>query len=293
MTAGDDVEQARDPVGRRKAERDLRKPEARSVGRDAKVLRDREHEPSAEREAVDGGDRHLRQRREAAHDRRVTPGERFGVVGGDALHLLDVVAGTEGAAAPGDHEHADVVHSRDPLERLLERGRQAAIERVERLRAVEPQPGDAVLRLKLDDRSVHYPSGSGRRRRGKYAAAPMRGQGGRDDRQKSVRRTGAKNGDRASRGRWSVENSVDQCIVSAMNTSRPPWRTPDRPARVAHVPLAALSQREVWHRALRERAGGRVRWDGSTRSGRRRSISDVPPAAVRRRTPAARRRTGA
>jgi hypothetical protein len=91
-----------------------------SPKRDAKILRDRQHQPAAEREAVDGGDRHLRQGREAAHDRRVTPGERFRVVGRDVLHFLDVVARAEGAAAPGDDEHAHVVHRRDPLEHLFE-----------------------------------------------------------------------------------------------------------------------------------------------------------------------------
>ena len=91
-------------------------------------------------------------------------GEGLGLVGRDRLHLFDVVAGAEGAAAPGHHEHADIVHRGHALERILERDRQSAIERVEGIRAIEPKPGDAVLRVKLDDRDFRHPSGSGRER---------------------------------------------------------------------------------------------------------------------------------
>src|SRR5207245_70726 len=98
---GDDGEQARDPVGGRKAEGDLGQPEVRPIGRDTQVLGDREHEPAAQRVAVDGGDRHLRQAREALHDRRVPPREGFGLVGRDRLHFLDVVAGAGGTAPAG------------------------------------------------------------------------------------------------------------------------------------------------------------------------------------------------
>jgi len=113
-------------------------------------LRDGEHEPAAEGVAVDGGDRHLGQRREPVHERRVAPGERLGLLGRDGLHLLDVVAGAEGASPAGDDEDAHVVHDGDALERLLERAGQQAIERVESLRAVEPEPGDTGVRLKVD-----------------------------------------------------------------------------------------------------------------------------------------------
>ena len=80
VTAADDVEQTRDPVRRIEAERDLGQAEARAVGREAKVLRDGEHQPAAERVAIHGGQRHLRERGESRHQRGLAARQRLGLL---------------------------------------------------------------------------------------------------------------------------------------------------------------------------------------------------------------------
>jgi hypothetical protein len=144
-TAGD-VEQTGDAVGRVESQRHLRKAESRAVGGDPKILRDGEHEAAAEGVAVDGGQRHLRQRGEAVHHRGVACGERLGVLAGDDMHLLDVVAGAKGAASAGHQQHPHVAHGGHALKRLLQRYREVAVERVQGPRPVQREPQHAVGR---------------------------------------------------------------------------------------------------------------------------------------------------
>ena len=59
-------------------------------------------------------------------------------------HLLQVVAGGEGAPLARDHHHADLLVRRDLVERCLQRVDQLLGESVGLIRAVEAERGDAV-----------------------------------------------------------------------------------------------------------------------------------------------------
>ena len=103
--------------------------------------------------AIDGRHRDLRKPRKAIHELGLPCGQRLRLVRGERRHLHDVVAGAERPAAPEQHDDAHVVHRGHALDGLLQRGRERAVQRVERLGAREREPHDAIgLTRHLDER---------------------------------------------------------------------------------------------------------------------------------------------
>src|SRR5262249_41675059 len=86
------------------AEVDLRLPEARSLGGDDEVAGERELEPSAERDAADGGHHRDRQRFEAGEDLVAEPGVRMALRRRHRGHRADVGTGGE-CLFPRTHQH--------------------------------------------------------------------------------------------------------------------------------------------------------------------------------------------
>ena len=111
MRPAQDVQQPPDAIARVEAERHLGKPEPRRGLGDPQVLGDGQHEAAAEGIAVHGGDGDLWQAGEALDDPGPARGDRASLVGRERRHLGDVVAGAEGAAAPG-HDHDRDLHER-------------------------------------------------------------------------------------------------------------------------------------------------------------------------------------
>ncbi len=70
-------------------------------------------------------------------------------------HLLDVGAGREGLVVAGDQQAADSGVGLVAVERLGEFGHQRAVERIERLRAVEPDDADPAFGLDDDVLVAH------------------------------------------------------------------------------------------------------------------------------------------
>ena len=138
------VERARDPVAGIEAEVNLGQRKPRAMRGDPQILRDRQHEAAAERVAVDHRDCDLGQAGEAIYDLRLAEREGFRLVARDRLHLCDVVAGTESSPLAAQEHHAQVVTRREPLLRVLQRSREAAVERVQRLRASEREARHTV-----------------------------------------------------------------------------------------------------------------------------------------------------
>ena len=95
---------------------------------------------AAERKACDRGDHRL------AHGGGPIPvrGEVAQIGFGEGLfrHFLDVGAGGESLVGAGDHDAADIGVGLEGVERVRQVGHQRAVERIERLRAVEPDQAD-------------------------------------------------------------------------------------------------------------------------------------------------------
>ena len=129
-------EETGEPLGAaragQQAELDLGHTEARAIGGDPEIARERELEPAAEGGAVDGGDRRLRVLFEAIEDvgeRVHEPREAGGTL--DPRQLVDVGAGAEGSSFTGDHERAHCIVGLEVDERVGERGERVAADGVQ------------------------------------------------------------------------------------------------------------------------------------------------------------------
>ncbi len=112
--------------------------EARRVGGDPDVARERQRHARAGGGAVDGGDHGLLERADREHVAVVVRAQVVGDVAGAGRELLQVLADAEPAAGTGDHDGAD----RRVL-RLLERAVQPVVHRaVERVQDVGPVERD-------------------------------------------------------------------------------------------------------------------------------------------------------
>ena len=98
---------------------------------------------AAERKAGDRRDDRLARARGASQ----WAGEiaEIGFDEGLVRHLLDVGAGGEGLLAAGDQQAADRVVGLEGVDRLAELDHERPIERIERLRPVEPDDADAAF----------------------------------------------------------------------------------------------------------------------------------------------------
>ena len=98
---------------------------------------------AAERKARDRGDHRLARVRGRVPVGREVAHERVDV--GLVRHLLDVGAGGERLLRAGDQDAADAVVGIEGGDRLRQLGISARVERIERLRPVEPDDADAAL----------------------------------------------------------------------------------------------------------------------------------------------------
>ena len=135
------------------AELDLGLAELRGVGGDDDVALHDQLAAAAERKARDRRDHRLARIRgrvpgggEVAHER---------VDRGLVRHLLDVGAGGEGLLRAGDQDAADAVVGVEGGDRLRQLGIERGVERVERLRPVEPDDADAALGFDEDGFVAH------------------------------------------------------------------------------------------------------------------------------------------
>ena len=130
--------------------------------RDPQVGRGRELQPAAERRPVQHRDQRLAQAGEAVEDAVAVPDpapphvERLEPAPGD-----DVRTAAEGLRPrPGQDGDADLAVAVDPVGRRLERLQHRHGERVQLLRPLERQDGDAVLDLDAQVLLHRQPSGS-------------------------------------------------------------------------------------------------------------------------------------
>ena len=131
------------------AEVDLRLAEPRRVGGDDEVAHHRQLAAAAEREARDRGDHRLpdpQHRLPARGDEIVE--EHVGIVA--LAHLLDVGAGGERLLRPGQHDRADRRVGVEGEQLVAEFAHELIAQRVQRLRAVEPDQADPAVRLDED-----------------------------------------------------------------------------------------------------------------------------------------------
>src|SRR5699024_5091511 len=115
---------------------------------DEDIAHHRELAAPAQGEAADGGDdrfAHIGQSRPA--------GEPVGLVRGgevEVRHLLDVGTGGEGLVAAGDDDRLDLVIGVERGGRIGDVGEHLQVERVERLRPVDGDRGDAGVDIGED-----------------------------------------------------------------------------------------------------------------------------------------------
>ena len=138
------------------AELDFRLAELRIVRRDDEIALHRKLAAAAKREARDRGDDRLARMRGA-----IPSGDEVSEENIDerlVRHLLDVGAGRERLVGAGDDHAADVGVRLERIDRATQFADERAVERIERLRAVEPDEPDPAARFDQDVFVAHRTS---------------------------------------------------------------------------------------------------------------------------------------
>jgi hypothetical protein len=146
-------ETPRTTEARNQTEVDLRLAEARLLGCVDPIARTREFATSTQRVAVHGRDRGDRERFEGVPHRVPEAAEGLRLPGVERTHLGDVRSRRESPPLSGQHDRAHGcvrVEAFTTTHQLFERG---AVERIERLRAVENQQLDGAAAL--DSYAIH------------------------------------------------------------------------------------------------------------------------------------------
>ena len=157
-----DAGDARQPLGAARARDDpqphLRQPELGGVGGDAEVAGERQLEPAAERGAVDRRDHRPRERGDGVHQRLSSSRKPQRLLERHRPPLLEIGAGAERLARPGQHDRPQVVAALEAggqlgegaLERRDQRLRQRVggvgpVQRHERHAPARARPAPALL----------------------------------------------------------------------------------------------------------------------------------------------------
>ena len=135
----------RHAAGREHAPLDLGEETFGAFAEDGEIAVDRPFQPAAHGPAMNGADHHLVAQNQAARNLldRLDEGPSLRLAGGLVLDVLEVVAGAEGTPCAAQDQRAHPIVGKHVVQCCTEIGEQCGVERVEPLRPVERECGDA------------------------------------------------------------------------------------------------------------------------------------------------------